>query len=158
MRGVSEQVISVHNWTRSPGLLRHHPTQGWRSCSIYPPTPVPHWLRAACHSCVLCLVTQSCETPWTVARQAPLPMGFSRQEYWSRFPCPSPGDLPNPGIEPRSPSLQADSLLSEPPGKPSYSSNSLSSPTHLVWEPSFLLWIDKALTQSPGTCTKKPTA
>ena len=58
-------------------------------------------------------------TPWTVAYQAPLPMGFSRQEYWSGVPFPSPGDLPNPGIEPRSPALQADTLLSEPPGKSS---------------------------------------
>ena len=57
-------------------------------------------------------------TPWTVAHQAPLSVGFSRQEYWSRLPCPSPGDLPNPGIEPRSPTLQVDSLSSEPPGKP----------------------------------------
>ena len=57
-------------------------------------------------------------TPWTVARQAPLSMGFSRQEYWSGLPFPSPGDLPNPGIEPRSPALQADALSSEPPGKP----------------------------------------
>ena len=54
---------------------------------------------------------------WTVARQAPLSMGFPRQEYWSGLPFPSPGDLPDPGIEPGSPSLQADSLLSEPPGK-----------------------------------------
>ena len=45
-------------------------------------------------------------------------MGFSRQEYWTGLPFPSPGDLPNPGIEPQSPALQADSLLSEPPGKP----------------------------------------
>ena len=43
---------------------------------------------------------------------------FSRQEYWNGLPCPSPGDLPNPGVEPRSPTMQADSLLSEPPGKP----------------------------------------
>ena len=50
-------------------------------------------------------------------------MGFSRQEYWSGLSFPSPGDLPNPGIEPRSPSLQADALTSEPPGKPSQSSN-----------------------------------
>ena len=56
-------------------------------------------------------------TPWTVAYQAPLSMGFSRQEYWSGVPFPSPGDLPDPGIEPRSPALQADALLSEPPGK-----------------------------------------
>ena len=67
------------------------------------------------------LVAQSCPTlatPWTVAHQAPLSMGFSRQEYWSGLPFPSPGDLPNPGIEPRSPALQADDLLTELCGKP----------------------------------------
>ena len=58
------------------------------------------------------------DTPWTVAHQAPLSMGFSRQEYWSGLPFPSPGDLPDPGIEPGSPSLEADALTSEPPGKP----------------------------------------
>ena len=58
------------------------------------------------------------ETLWTVAHLAPLSMGFSRQEYWSGLPFLSPGDLPNLGIGPRSPSLQADSLPSEPPGKP----------------------------------------
>ena len=63
-------------------------------------------------SCVCLFVT-----PWTVAHQAPLSMGISRQEYWSGMPCPSPGDLPDPGIETGSPSLQADSLPSEPPGK-----------------------------------------
>ena len=57
-------------------------------------------------------------TPWTVAHQAPLSMGFSKQEYWSGLPFPSPGDLPNPGIKPGSPALQADALSSEPPGKP----------------------------------------
>ena len=57
-------------------------------------------------------------TPLTVAYQAPRPMEFSRQEYWSGLPFPSPGDLPNPGIEPGSPTLQADALPSEPPGKP----------------------------------------
>ena len=51
------------------------------------------------------------ETPWTVAHQAPLSTGFSRQEYWSGLPLPSPGDLPDPGVEPVSPALQADSLL-----------------------------------------------
>ena len=58
------------------------------------------------------------ETLWTIAHQAPLSMGFSRQEYWSGLPRPPPGDLPNPGTEPRSPAMQADSLPSEPPGKP----------------------------------------
>ena len=64
------------------------------------------------------LVAQSLfEIPWTIAHQAPLSMEFSRQEYWSGLPFPSPGDLPNPGIESQSPSLQADSSLFEPSGK-----------------------------------------
>ena len=57
-------------------------------------------------------------TPWMVAYQALRSMGFSSQEYWSGLPFPSPGDLPNPGIEPRSPALQTDALPSDPPGKP----------------------------------------
>ena len=57
-------------------------------------------------------------TPWTVAYQALPSMEFSRQEYWSGLPFPSPEDLPNPRIEPGSPKFQADALPSEPPGKP----------------------------------------
>ena len=57
-------------------------------------------------------------TPWTIAYQPSPSMGFSRQEYWSGLPFPSPGDLPDPGIEPGSPALEADALTSEPPGKP----------------------------------------
>ena len=57
-------------------------------------------------------------TPWTVVCQAPLSLGFSREAYWSGFPFPSPGDLPDSGIEPMAPELQADSLPPEPPGKP----------------------------------------
>ena len=67
------------------------------------------------------LVAESCPTlatPWTVARQAPLSMGFSRPEYWSGFLFPSPGDLTDPGIELRSPALQADALPTELCGKP----------------------------------------
>ena len=63
------------------------------------------------------LVAKSCltlETLWTVACQAPLSVGFSRQEYWSVLPCSPPGDLPDPGIEPGSPALQADPLPTEP--------------------------------------------
>ena len=60
------------------------------------------------------------ETLWIIACQAPLYMRFSRQEYWSVLPCPSPEDLPDPGIEPRSPVLQTDSLPTELPGKPQY--------------------------------------
>ena len=56
------------------------------------------------------------ETPWTLALQAPPSVEFSRQEYWSGLPFPSPGDLPNLGIEPRSPTLQVDALPSDPPG------------------------------------------
>ena len=62
------------------------------------------------------LVTKSClapATPWTIACRALLSKGFSGQEYWSGLPFPSPGDLPDPGIEPRSPALQANSLLTE---------------------------------------------
>ena len=65
------------------------------------------------------LVTQSVRlsaTPWTAARQTPLSIRSYRQEYWSGLPCTPPGDLPNPGIEPRSPTLQADSVSSEPLG------------------------------------------
>ena len=68
------------------------------------------------------LAAKSCPTlatPWTVAPQIPLSMGFSRQVYWSGLPFPSPGDLSNPGIEPGSPALQADSLPTELGGKSS---------------------------------------
>ena len=62
---------------------------------------------------------QSCLTLCqTVTHEAPLSMGFSRQDYWSRLPFLSPGDLPDPGIKPRSPALQAEALTSKPPGKP----------------------------------------
>ena len=76
-----------------------------------------------CTRACVCLVTQLCLTlcdPWTVACQAPLSMGFTRQGYLSGLLFPSPGDLPNRGIKPGSPALQGDSLLSELPGKPIY--------------------------------------
>ena len=63
-------------------------------------------------------VVSDSATLWTTANQVPLSMGFPRQEYWSGLPFPSPGDLPDPGIKPGSPAMQADSLPSEPPGKP----------------------------------------
>ena len=62
-------------------------------------------------------------TPRTIAHQAALSMEFSKQEFWSRLPFPSPKDLPNPGIKPRLPTLQADSSPMEPPGKPNYEDN-----------------------------------
>ena len=61
-------------------------------------------------------------TPWTVAFQAPLSMGFPRQEYWSGLPFLSPGDLPNPGIKPVSPALASGFFTTEPPGKPTFHS------------------------------------
>ena len=77
-------------------------------------------IHLAMHACMLSCFNcdQLFATLWTVAHQTPLSMGFSRQEYWSGLPCCPPGDLPDPGIEPRSSALQADSLPSEPPGKP----------------------------------------
>ena len=85
----------------SPGDLPHP--------GIKPRSPT---LQADTLPSELCLTL---ETPWTIACQAPLSMGFSRQEYWGGLPFPSPGDLPDPGIKPWSPALQADSL---PLGKP----------------------------------------
>ena len=70
-------------------------------------------------------LTQLFATWWTVACQASPFMGFSRQAYWSGLPFPSPRDLPDPGIEPRSPTLQADPLPSEPPGNPMTNLNSI---------------------------------
>ena len=67
---------------------------------------------------LLCFIWGFFATLWTVAYQAPPSVGFSRQEYCSGLPFPSPGDLPDPGIEPGSPALQADTLTSELPGKP----------------------------------------
>jgi len=80
------------------------------------------WLKiqSGCYlySAVLCLVMSDSAILQIVAHKAPLSMGFSKQEYWSGLPCPPPGALPNLGIEPRSPALEADSLPSGPPGKP----------------------------------------
>ena len=70
------------------------------------------------HACSVASVMSDSVTPWTVARQAPVTMEFSRQEYWSVLLFASPRDLSDPGIELASPALQADSLPSEPPGKP----------------------------------------
>ena len=67
----------------------------------------------SCFSCIWPFVT-----PWTIAHQAPLSLGFARQEYWSGLSCPPPGALPDPGIEPRFPAFRADSLPSQTPGKP----------------------------------------
>ena len=72
---------------------------------------------------IMCLVPKLCPTlatSWTVVCQAPLSMGFSRQEYWSRLPFPFPGDLPDPGIELVSPALAGGFFIAKPPGKPHF--------------------------------------
>ena len=92
----------------------------------------------SCLSHVLLYVTL-----WTVAHQAHLSMEFSRQEYWSGLAFPSPGDLPDSGIKPGSPALQADSLPSEPPGKPKFSVSSPLSHIPYLHQAHFqpLVWI-----------------
>ena len=79
-------------------------------------------------------------TPWTVALQAPLSMKFSRQKHWSGLPFPPPESVPNPGTEPRSPTLQADFLLTEPPGKPSHQGLY----SHCKSVDAALLWMDSS--------------
>ena len=76
------------------------------------------YVEILCEVKLLVVQSDSLWTLLTVARQASLSMGFSRQEYWSGLPFPSPEDLPNPGIKPRSPALQADSLPFELQGSP----------------------------------------
>ena len=93
--------------------------QSWRQGSFEGGCHYLHYLHHSLEEVKVKLLScvQLFATPWTVAHQAPLSMGFSRQEYWSGLPFPSLGDLPDLGIEPRSPSLQADALTSELPGK-----------------------------------------
>ena len=88
------------------------------------------------HTCVHALCIQLSATLCPVARQAPLSLGFSRQQYWSGLPFPSPRDLPDPGFKPRSPALQVDSLPTAPPVKSgSIHTCLLLSPEQLVWLP-----------------------
>ena len=76
----------------------------------------PQWDTSESETASHSVVSNSFVTPWIVAHQASLSMEFPRQEYWSGLPFPSPGDLPDPGIKPRPPTLQVNSLPSEPPG------------------------------------------
>ena len=116
----------------------------------------------SCFSCV-----QLFATPWTVARQAPLSMGFSRQEFWSGLPFPSPGDLPDEGIEPASPALQADSLpilylwgTGEAPHSGTFNLNPQKLFVLYGWENTFfhfsLLWIHQLRTGLPSGTSFSP--
>ena len=89
---------------------------------IYTHTHTHTHIHMSVHMCVCRLLScvQLFATPWTVTLQAHVSLGFPRQEYQSGLPCPPPGDLPNPGIEPESLMVQANSLSSDPPGKPTY--------------------------------------
>ena len=98
--GEPEFVVVTSCVTLGKALLNLH----YSNCSLK--------VKVKSLSCV-----QLFATPWTVAYQSPPSMEFSRQEYWSGLPFPSPGDLPDPGMEPGSPALQTDTLPSEPPGK-----------------------------------------
>ena len=98
------RIFSCSRWDLVlwPGVEPGPPSLTAWSFSHWTNREVPMLLLNLCvHTQSLCLV-QFFETPWTVAHQAPLSMGFSRQEYWSGLPCPPPGDLPDPGIEPSS--------------------------------------------------------
>ena len=107
----------------SPSLWKNH--FPWNQ-SLVPkgccgPLLLNLWSNSPCIKGCCCLVAKSCltlATPWTVARQAPLFMGFPRQECWSGLPFPSPGDLPNPEIKPVFPALQVDSLPLSRQGSP----------------------------------------
>ena len=108
-----------------------------------------HCLRLSCFSRVRLFVTL-----WTIAHQAPLAIGFSRQEYWSGLPCPPLGDLPDPGIELWSPALRADALTSEPPGK-TYGCDSwtVKKAEHRRID-AFKLWCWRRLLRVPWTATR----
>ena len=109
----------------------HHPVSSHWPIPV-PALPIPSAVGVCtilhCQLVKMKVTSLSCvllfSTPWTVAYQDPLSMGFSRQEYWCGLPLPSPGDLPDPGIEPGSLTLQADTLPSESPGKPLFHQNS----------------------------------
>ena len=100
-------IVLTTPFCLSPGLLHSFTSSSWPQAAFELNVSVKSLSRVRLFA-----------TPWAVARQVPLSEEFFRQEYWSGLPFPSPGDLSYPGIEPRSSALQADSLLSKPPGKP----------------------------------------
>ena len=143
-QGHQAKVLLAGTPRKSPGLAISVPLphlndhQDWKSKLI---------------SCV-----QLFATLWTVVCQAPLSMEFSRQKYWSGLPFPSPGDLPDPGIEPGPPALQADSLPSQPPGKlkktgKTQISDSSSDPSNCLRHLAFLfplIYTDTTLKRGPS--------
>ena len=121
--------------------------KGTLGVCLHPCVPVPKWFctllyrTQSVHMCVLSHV-RLFVTPWTVARQAPLSMGFPRQKYWRMLPFSSPGHFPNLGIEPMSPVL-ADSLPSKPPGKPT---GQIARIFHRMCSPPSAAWVSQDAT------------
>ena len=120
MRVLSSERVGVgvaESWTPHPRHWQRSPSRLWVPHQLFPgPLPLPmeaspgESTRPMGFGGGRGLVSKLCPTlatPWTVAHQAPLSMGFTRQEHWSGFPCPPPGDLPDPGIKPGSPAFQA---------------------------------------------------
>ena len=124
------QVWPRSAWSNLAALIKNYSRQQGTEQKENGPSPLP--LRTIPRRCtthmwppfsssletVLCLVAQSLRPHRLQPTRLLCPWGFSSQEYWSGLPCPPPGDLTDPGIKPRSPTLQADFLLSKPPGKP----------------------------------------
>ena len=129
----SKKWKKVHAWGQGFPLI----------CSLRVMTDCIRLLAKFNWGCEWKLFSRVFETPWTIAPQVLLSTGFSRQEYWSGLPFPSPGDLADPGSEPGSFALQADSLPSEPPGKPSAEA---SSPWIVT------LWVKKTAIFAYGLC------
>ena len=119
-RGWEDGIVSLTQWTRIwANSGRQWRTGKPRVLQSLESQRVGHYLVTQSELCStkwFCSVMSNSVIPWTVVYQAPLSMEFSRQKYWSGLPFPSPEDLPDPGIKPRSPTLQADALPSEPPG------------------------------------------
>ena len=112
----SPNLLKIYKWSKM---------YGWHAYAVNKILKYASQSKATDYWVLKCMLvlshTQLFATPWTIALESPLSMGFPRQEYWSGLPFPPLGDLPNPGIEPMSsefPVLQADSLLAEPLGKP----------------------------------------
>ena len=115
------QAMSSHHKLRQGDCLPcANQRQRWNSSPKSSTWPMHEARKSKFHVVVVRSLShvQLFVTPWTVARQAPLSRGISKQEYWSGLPFSSPGDLPDPGTEPRSPALQADSLPTKLGGKP----------------------------------------
>ena len=114
----SIQSLSRVQLCETPETAAHQapPSLGFPRQEHWSGLPFPSPMQACILRCFSHV--QLCAIPWTAAHQAPLSIGFSRQEYWNGLPFPSSGDLPNPGVKLRPPTLWADSLPSEPPGNP----------------------------------------